>query len=131
MELLAMDHSGAGELVGYNSSLPGDGTADCSLTIGPQHMNRLGILHGGFVAMLLDNGAALAVRNFARDEITPAVSVSLSVNYIAGVKSGTVTATGRITGGGRTLKFAEAELRDQDGQLLATASGIFRMLDKR
>ncbi len=80
--------------------------------------------------MLLDNGAGLAVRNFSRDKVTPAVTVSMAVNYIAAVKSGEVTATTRITGGGRTLKFAEAELHDQDGKLLATASGAFKLLEK-
>lgn len=127
---LFVDNSGARDLIGYRFFLPGDDIAACALSIEPRHLNRLGVLHGGLVALLLDNGAGFAVRCFSRDKVTPAVTVSLSVNYIAGAKSGDVTATARITGGGRTLKFAEAELRDQDGNLLATASGAFRLLEK-
>lgn len=125
------DRSGARALVGYRSGLPDDGRATCTLDIGPEHLNRLGLLHGGFVAMLLDNCTGLAVRTAAGDRGASAVTASLTVNYISGARAGRVIATGRVTGGGRTLKFAEAELRDEEGRLLATATGTFRMLGKR
>lgn len=127
---IAMDHSGARELIGYRSFDAGNGVAACALRLGPQHLNRLGVLHGGLVAMLLDNAAGLAVRTFSRDKETPAVTVSMAVNYIAAAKADEVTATARITGGGRSLKFADAQLHDQDGKLLATASGAFKLLKK-
>jgi len=126
----SIDHSGAQGLIGYRSFDAGDGIAACVLRLGPQHLNRLGVLHGGLVAMLLDNAAGLAVRNFSRDDETPAVTVSMAVNYISTGKAEEVTATARITGGGRTLKFAEAELHDLDGKLLATASGAYKLLEK-
>lgn len=127
--LLPIDMSGARELVGYRSSLDGGGS--CSLEIGPQHLNRLGLLHGGFVSMLLDNGCGVAIRNAIGNTDAGAVTVSLSVNFIAGAGSGRVTATGRVTGGGKSLKFAEAELRDDTGRLLATGSATFRIIQKR
>ncbi len=127
-DLLLIDRSGARDLVGYRSAMPDEGSGACSLEIGPQHLNRLGLLHGGFVSMLLDNGCGVAVRNVLGDVDTRAITVSLSVNFISGANSGRVTATGRVTGGGRSLKFAEAELRDESGHLLATASATFRIL---
>jgi acyl-coenzyme A thioesterase 13 len=130
-DLFSIDHSGARGLIGYRSYVAGDGIAACVLRLGPQHLNRLGVLHGGLVAMLLDTAAGLAVRNFSRDKESPTVTVSMTVNYISVAKSDEVTATARITGGGRSLKFAEAELRDQDGTLLATASGAYKLLEKR
>jgi uncharacterized protein (TIGR00369 family) len=90
----------------------------------------LGVFHGGLVAMLLDTAAGIAVRSFSREKETPTVTVSMTVNYISAAKSDEVTATARITGGGRSLKFADAELRDQDGTLLATASGAYKLLEK-
>lgn len=84
--LLPIDMSGARELVGYRSSLDGGGS--CSLEIGPQHLNRLGLLHGGFVSMLLDNGCGVAIRNAIGNTDAGAVTVSLSVNFIAGAGSG-------------------------------------------
>ena len=96
--LLLADDSGAGGLIGYRSFDAGDGIAACTLRLGPQHMNRLGVLHGGIVAMLLDNASGLAVRKFSRDKENPAVTVS--------------------------------QLHDQDGKLLATASGAFKLLER-
>lgn len=128
-DLLPIDQSGVRDLVGYRSSVPDNETGVCTLEIGPQHLNRLGLLHGGFVSMLLDNGCGVAVRSVLGDIDTRAITVSLSVNFISGARSGRVTATGRVTGGGRSLKFAEAELRDEAGRLLATGSATFRILD--
>jgi len=127
---LSIDQSGARGLIGYRSYVAGDGIAACVLRLGPQHLNRLGVLHGGLVAMLLDTAAGIAVRSFSRVKETPTVTVSMTVNYISAAKSDEVTATARITGGGRSLKFADAELRDQDGTLLATASGAYKLLEK-
>lgn len=125
---LVVDISGAGDLVGYRSSI--DDLPSCSLHIGPQHLNRVGLLHGGFVSMLLDNGCGVAIRKELGDIEASIVTVTLSVTFVAGASEGLVTAVGRVVGGGRSLKFAEAELRDQDGQLLATGSATFRVLRK-
>lgn len=131
VDRLPIDFSGACDLVGYRSSLPEEGGGACSLNVGPQHLNRLGLLHGGFVSMLLDNGCGTAVRRDVGDIDAAVVTVSMTVNFIAGVSAGLVTATGRVTGGGKSVKFAEAELRDETGRLLATCAAIFRVLSKR
>lgn len=127
-EFLPVDMSGARVLVGYRSSLPDDPLEGaCSLEIGPAHLNRMGLLHGGFVSMLLDNGCGVAVRHALGDIDASVMTVTLTVNFISAASSGTVVATGRVTGGGRRLKFAEAELRHQSGRLLATATATFKV----
>lgn len=127
-DILPVDLSGARALVGYRSFLPDDTSQGaCSLDIGPQHLNRLGLLHGGFVSMLLDNGCGVAVRHSLGDIDATVVTVTLTVNFVSAARSGRVIATGRVTGGGRSLKFAEAELRHQSGRLLATATATFKV----
>ena len=127
-DILPVDLSGARALVGYRSSFPDDPLdGACSLDIGPQHLNRLGLLHGGFVSMLLDNGCGIAVRRSLGDIGATVVTVTLTVNFVSAARSGRVIATGRVTGGGRSLKFAEAELRHQSGRLLATATAAFKV----
>lgn len=129
-EISPVDHSGARTLVGYQSSMPDDGRGECGLDVEPRHLNRMGVLHGGFISMLLDNGCGVAVRNMMGGPDIAVVTVTLAVNFMASVRSGRVTATGRVTGGGRSLKFAEAELRDESGQLLATATATFKIVRK-
>lgn len=130
-ERLPIDRSGACDLVGYRSSFAGEGRGACALEIRPRHLNRLGLLHGGFVSMLLDNGCGIAVRNELGDSDAAVVTMTMSVNFIVGVREGRVVATGRVVGGGRSTKFAEAELRDESGQLLATGAATFRVVRKK
>ncbi|SDF02619.1 uncharacterized domain 1-containing protein [Paracoccus isoporae] len=124
---LPLDFSGASGLVGYLSWLPETGGA-CSMEIGPQHLNRLGNLHGGFVCMLLDNGCGTAVRREIGQIDARVVTASLTVHHVDAVSAGRVTARGRVTGGGQTTKFAEAELRDTAGRLIATARAVFAVM---
>ncbi len=121
---------GARELVGYKSYLPDGFSGVCSLDVGPQHLNGLGMLHGGIVSMLLDNGCGIAVRTVLGDVDAAAVTVSVGVNFIDSASEGLVTGGGDVVGGDRSMKFAEAELRDAAGRLLATCNATFRVFTK-
>ncbi|WP_274631027.1 PaaI family thioesterase [Arvimicrobium flavum] len=129
-DMLPVDQSGARDLVGYRSSMLEETGGECTLLVEARHLNRLGLLHGGFVSMLLDNSCGVAVRNAIGDPDAAVVTIGLTVNFIAGAGGGRVTATGRVTGGGRSLKFAEAKLSHQDGRLLATATATFKIIHK-
>ncbi|WBU59224.1 PaaI family thioesterase [Paracoccus albus] len=128
---IPMDQSGVRDLVGYRSYLPDNVRGACSLGVGPQHLNRIGMLHGGIVSMLLDNCCGIAVRNSVGDIDAAVVTVSMAVNFIDSANEGLVTATGYVTGGGRSMKFAEGELRDASGRLLATCNATFKVFIKR
>ncbi|MDK3018985.1 PaaI family thioesterase [Pseudodonghicola flavimaris] len=127
---VARHGSGAQELIGYRLDLSGaDGAGRVVLDIEPRHLNRNGTLHGGIVAMMLDVASGFAV---ARSAPTPGLgstaTVSLSTHYVAPARSGRVVATGRVTGGGRTIAYTQAELHDAEGALCASAAGVFRRI---
>lgn len=125
---LIRDETGAQTLLGYVVDLS-DGTARSHLTIGPQHTNRHGGLHGGLMAALLDNAMGYAAALHFDPSAAPQVmTVSMTTSYLAPVRSGTVTASGTVTGGGRSLLFVDGHLHADDGRLLATASGIFKKI---
>lgn len=126
--------SGAQALVGYAIDLDDpQGGALVVLDIEPRHLNRVGSLHGGIVAMLLDAAAGFAAsRSWSQAGDACLVTLSLTTNFLASTGSGRVVAQGRIAGGGETIRFAEAALRDQSGRVLATACGAFkRVRDRR
>lgn len=126
-----LHRSGAQDLVGYHVDLSGaDGAGRVILEIEPRHLNRNGSLHGGIVAMLLDAASGFAVSRGAPGAVLPPVAtISLTTSYVAPALGGrTVTAIGHVTGGGRTVAFAKAELTDEDGALLASSTGVFRYL---
>ncbi|MEL7100141.1 MAG: PaaI family thioesterase [Pseudomonadota bacterium] len=122
------DETGAQTLLGYVVDLT-DGVARSILTIGPQHTNRHGGLHGGIMAAMLDNAMGYAAALEFDPKATPTVmTVSMTTSYLAPAREGTVTATGTVTGGGRSLLFVDGKLESDAGVLLATASGVFKRI---
>lgn len=90
----------------------------------PWEMNRVGILHGGIFATMLDHAAGTAAAAFLGDW---APTVDLQVHFLRPGQSGdTITAVGRIISAGRTLVHAEAVLTSKTtGKKLAVCTGTF------
>ncbi|MHA6325296.1 PaaI family thioesterase [Roseivivax sp. CAU 1753] len=127
------NETGAQRTLGYVTDVgQGDGSARCMLDVGAEHANRHGVLHGGFAALLLDNAmgatSSLTVDDTGR---APFLTVSMSVNFVAaGLVGQRITATGTVTGGGKSLLFVAGELRGADGTLIATAQGVFKRVPR-
>ena len=101
-----------------------DGVAVVQLDLRADLLNNHGGGHGGVVMTLLDSAmanAALSKVDYSREVVTIDM-------HIAFMKPGTgrLTATGRATGGGRSVCFCEAEIHNQAGQVTAKAMGTFR-----
>lgn len=126
---LIKGETGTQRLIGYVLDVgQGDSSARCYLTLTDDHLNRHGVLHGGIASAMLDNAlgatGSLSVDATGR---APFMTISLNLHYLAPARIGAqLTATGRIVGGGRSLKFIEGELRDEEGRIIATASGVFK-----
>ncbi|GLQ38793.1 hypothetical protein GCM10007908_24130 [Rhizobium albus] len=122
------DETGTQRLIGYTLDVgQPDRRARCRLVVDERHTNRHGVLHGGIAAVLLDNAcgatASLTLDDSGRQ---PFLTISLNTDFIGAGRPGGVTATGRVIGGGRSLVFVGADLVQDDGTLIATASGVFK-----
>jgi uncharacterized protein (TIGR00369 family) len=124
-------HSGFADLLGYKLTERGLGTAEMTLKVGPQHLNRASIPHGGVLATLLDSAAGFAAA-FVDDPEQPRAVVTLSLNvlFIGQARLGdTLIARGKRIGGGKSIAFAEAEVTS-DGRTIARAEGTFKYFGK-
>lgn len=88
------------------------------------HYNPIGMVHGGLVCTLLDSALACAVHT----QLPAGVgytSIEIKVSYLRAISpaTGTLTAHGWVTKPGRRVAFAEGDVRDPEGKVLATASG--------
>lgn len=103
------------------------GRCSLALALEDRHLNRQASLQGGVTATLLDAACGYAGL-MAHGEAAPvnALTLTLSISYLARVNRGEVQASGRVTGGGRRVYFASAELVADDGTVIATAQGAFR-----
>lgn len=125
---LIIGETGAQSLVGWVTDVSHpDLRARLYLDVGPQHTNRHGVLHGGIIAMLLDSACGLTGSLRVDPEtLPPMLSLSFNTQFLAPAKTGRVTATGLVTGGGRRTLFIGAELHDDQGTLLACSAGVYK-----
>lgn len=120
------------KLMGYRLIEWGPDHAVVEHLIRPDHINRVGLLHGGIVSVLIDTAAGYAgswtgIPGKSRHALT----LSLSTNFIANTDKGRVLASARRTGGGKKTYFATADIHDEDGRLLAQGVGTFRYIGER
>ena len=92
--------------------------------------NPIGGIHGGTMCTLLDSVVGCAVHS-----TLPAgfgyTSVEIKVNYIraATQDSGVLTATGTVKKGGRRIAFAEGEVTDSQGRVVANATSTLLVFE--
>ena len=99
---------------------------------GPDHLNPMGGIHGGWYATLLDSALGCAVHT-----MMPAgrgyTTAELGVNLVRaiGSKAPRVRAEGKVIHCGRQLATAEARLYGPDGTLYAHATTTCLVFDLR
>jgi uncharacterized protein (TIGR00369 family) len=107
-----------------------DGSATFSFTAGDRHRNLEGGLHGGLLAILADTATGVAMHSAIWPERTH-VTVQLDLHFLSKPESDRIVATGKAVRAGRRIGYAEAEITDDAGTLVATASATFAISDRR
>ncbi|MFH1806724.1 MAG: PaaI family thioesterase [Pseudomonadota bacterium] len=120
--------SGLQREMGYRLVEWAEDYAVLELVIAPRHLNRSGILHGGVIATLLDTVSGYAccycpVQGHLRRSLT----LSLTTNFMGQATSGVVRSIARRQGGGRKIAFTTATAMNEDGEIIASATGTFRL----
>lgn len=107
----------------------GDDRATVRMPYRQELTNSRGDVHGGAIAMLFDSALACAVR--AHDpQRFGVLTIDLTTHFLKGCSSD-VVAHGHCERRGASLCFARGEARDVDGQLLALATGTFRLVERK
>ena len=118
--------SGFRMLLGYRTKVWREGYGEVELPLGAQHLNSLGVVHGGVFASLLDVALGHAVSfSPVPGNTRYSTTVSLSTNFLKAATGGTLTASGRLEGLTGRMVTATGEVRDEAGALLSVAQGSF------
>ncbi|MGB3556341.1 MAG: PaaI family thioesterase [Jannaschia sp.] len=114
-------------LIGFRMTGWGEGYSRFDLPLEPKLLNRYGIPHGGVYACLLDTVMGFA-GSFTGDPDNRrmVMTLSLTTNFLGRPVGDLLSGEGRRTGGGRSTYFAEGELTDDSGNVVATGVGTFR-----
>ncbi len=109
----------------------GDGEAALALAPNRDLVQGAGVIAGGVLATMADEAMAHAVIG-GLDEGQITATVECSVRFLAPARPGTgIAARAVVVRRGRTIVFAEANVTDADGRLLARASGSFLVMERR
>src|SRR5688572_17779402 len=95
-----------------------------------EFLNPLGTVQGGFLAAMLDDtlGPAL-VCTLPPGQFAP--TIELKVNFIKPAPPGILIGEGRLVARGGTIAFLAGELRNEAGELVATATATARIISAR
>lgn len=94
-----------------------DGGATVGLPAAPHLLRPGGVLHGSSYEVVADVAMWLAIMTRAGEE-PMALTVEMKTSFLRGT-AGDITGTARLLKLGRRVAFGEAEILDQDGNLVA------------
>lgn len=100
---------------------------NCSLDIKEHHLNMVGILHGGVHASLIDSAMGLLATLQKPGKET--VTIQLSINYFAAVKTGKIEVKTAVVQASRSLVTTEGTVYDEQGKMLAKGQAVFKVID--
>tara|TARA_Y100000294_G_scaffold19930_1_gene17010 strand:+ start:362 stop:760 length:399 start_codon:yes stop_codon:yes gene_type:complete len=96
--------------------------------INKNHLNKVGITHGGFICSLIDAGAGTGAHRCAGS--APCVTVSLDIKFIAPTTIGDeIIGFTKILKKTKSLVFLICHLKSKN-KIVASASGIWKILNK-
>ncbi|MET0390736.1 MAG: PaaI family thioesterase [Polyangiales bacterium] len=106
---------------------PEAGTIEVRFQGKPEFANPMGNIQGGMLAAMLDDtlGPAL-VATLEPNQFSP--TIELKVSFVQAAKPGPLIGTGRVVARKRSIAFLSGELRDEQGELLATATATARIV---
>lgn len=119
--------SGFNDLVGFTIDEWRQDYVCLGLIVEQRHRNRSGTVHGGVLAALLDAAGGFAgCYCTVEGNVRKAMTLSLSTNFTGQAKDGKIRVVATRKGGGRKIFFIQADVFDDEDNLLATAQGTYR-----
>lgn len=96
------------------------GHAKMSMKLMPEYQNFNGLIFGGIIMSIADMAFAYAVNSVSR----PSVASQFNMHFIAPPKvDDELIAEGKLIRSGRRLSIAEMTVTNQEGRLIAKATG--------
>lgn len=102
----------------------GDGECVMELEIGPKHLSRAQRVHGGVYFTMLDTVMGRAIISRLPSG-RGCATIDAHINYFRPAQSGRIRAVGECIRMTRRTAYAEGTLLDEEGNMLARASGTF------
>jgi uncharacterized protein (TIGR00369 family) len=110
-----------GRLLGFVLKVIEPGQAVFEMEADERHHNPMGTLHGGIYCDLAD--AAMGYAYAATlGEVETFTTVELKISFFRPVRQGKLIAEAQVVRAGATLEYAECDVKDDEGKLVARAA---------
>ena len=116
------------ELLSMKIQDVGIGFSVLEIDLAKKHLQPFGFVHGGVFASVIDAAAFWAIYYEIENRNTGVTTVDLKLNYLAPAVSGKLIAKGRRIKLGKTLGYAEADVTDISGKILAHGTSTVILL---
>lgn len=100
-----------------------DGQYVLELELEKRHRNMMGTVHGGVLCTMLDAAMARAYFTTLPEEKVGGATLEMKVNFLRPAEAGKLTAYGILVNSTQRTAFVEGLVKNQDGKLIAKASG--------
>jgi uncharacterized protein (TIGR00369 family) len=114
-------------LIGADLTRIEPGRIEAELTLGQQHQQQRGFVHGGLTATMADLAAGFAATTLVPDRVG-VVTAELKVSYLNPGVGSRLKAIGWVLKAGRRLHFCEAEVWCDD-VLIAKATATMAVVE--
>ena len=105
-----------------------DSEFEFKTTIQENHLNTVGITHGGYISSIIDSGAGTGAHRAAKNSLC--VTISLDIKFIASTKLGDeINGFVKILKRTKSMVFLICHLKSNE-KIIASASGIWKILNK-
>ena len=116
------------ELLSMKLQDVGIGYSVLEIDLAKKHLQPFGMVHGGVFASIIDAASFWSIYFRLEDQSAGLTTVDLKLNYLAPAASGKLIARGRQIKLGKTLGYADAEVTDETGKILAHGSSTVIIL---
>src|ERR687892_444919 len=121
---MAQNDEGFTDLVGMEVSSTEEGRAAVTLEAQERHLNPSGTVHGGVISTLIDAAMAEALNTITEEGEQP-FTIQITVNYMKPGKPGPLTSTAEVRKGGERITIVEAEVVQEEDEVIALATGTY------
>lgn len=129
-ERVIAGETGLQKNLGYENRIFAD-RCETHMLMDGRHTNRHNNLHGGIHAILLDSACGMAAsRSSSTDASQLVVTLALNTNYLAAPEHEHIYAVAKVSRAGRSVIYADGQVFDGAGNLLATGSSVLKKIKR-
>jgi uncharacterized protein (TIGR00369 family) len=108
-----------------------DATTVWRMRVDERFLNPAGIVQGGFLSAVMDSAMGASAVLSVRDRKVYVANTEMKSSFLRPVRTGDVlTCTASLLKPGTVVAFLQAQLENQDGSLVATASSTYLIKER-